>query len=79
MTVDLIQNSKKAFINLYIKNPELKQAWTDYVNDQTEFIHRALETGNKVSLVINNELERCYNMFNKNWDDETTQSNKQSQ
>lgn len=60
MTVDLIQTNKKIFINLYIKDEALKQAWNEYVNDQTEFVHRALITGNKVSSIVSSEVAKYF-------------------
>lgn len=76
MAADTIQANKKFFINLYITNPELRAAWNEYVDDQTDFIHRALSTGHRVSSAVRREVEKY---FFDNWVFETAQSNKQSQ
>ena len=45
LAVEAIQKGKKQFINNYITDPALKEAWTDYVNSQTAFLNAAINTG----------------------------------
>lgn len=88
LAVDAIQNGKKQFINKYITNPDMKQAWTNYVDAQTEFLHVSIETGTTVVTTLGRDLmetkvERLFNPFSidwfkAGWDAWTTQSNKKS-
>ena len=66
LAIDLIQNGKKQFINTYITNPALKEAWTDYVNSQTAFLNSVIRTSYTVMTSV----------VNKNWDAWTTQNKK---
>lgn len=88
MTVDAIQNGKKQFIAKYITNPNLKEAWTDYVDAQTEFLHTSIKTGTTVFTTVGREMmetkvERLFNPFSidwfrAGWDAWATQANKKS-
>lgn len=88
LMVDSVQNGKKQFINKYITNPQLKQAWTEYVDAQTEFLHVSIHTGTTVMTSAGRELmetkvEKIFNPFSidwfrAGWDAWTAQSNKKS-
>lgn len=88
LTVDAIQNGKKQFINKYIASPELKNAWTDYVNAQTEFLHVSIKTGTTVFTsagkeMMDTKVEKLFNPFSidwfrAGWDAWTAQVNKKS-
>lgn len=86
LAVDAIQNGKKQFIAKYITKPELKQAWTNYVDAQTEFLHVSIQTGSTIFTTLGREVmetkvEKLFNPFNidwfrAGWDAWTTQTNK---
>lgn len=88
LIVDSIQNGKKQFINKYISNADLKHAWTEYVNAQTNFLHVSIKTGTTVITAIGHDLmetkvEKIFNPFSidwfkAGWDAWTTQTNKKS-
>jgi len=88
LTVDIVQNGKKQFINKYITNPNLKDAWTNYVDAQTEFLHVSIKTGTTVLTTVGREVmetkvEKIFNPFSidwfrAGWDAWTTQTNKKS-
>lgn len=88
LIVDSIQNGKKQFINKYVTNPDLKEAWTRYVNSQTEFCHTSIDTATAILTTFGREcmdtkVEKLLNPFNidwfrAGWDAWTAQSNKKS-
>lgn len=88
LAVDSIQNGKKQFIEKYITNPQLKQAWTDYVDAQTKFLHVSIRTATTVATEVGRDMmetrvEKLFNPFSidwfrAGWDAWTTQSNKKS-
>ncbi len=88
LTVDAIQNGKKQFINKYITNPNLKDAWTKYVDAQTEFLHVSIKTGTTVFTTFGREMmetkvEKLFNpyqidWFRAGWDAWTAQVNKKA-
>lgn len=86
LTIDAVQNSKKQFINTFITNPELKEAWTDYVDAQTEFLYVAAATGTKVLMAaqesIKPRMTTAFNPLNffmgSNWANGTAQKSKKS-
>lgn len=72
LTVDAVQNGKKQFINKYITNPDLKQAWTNYVDAQTQFLHVSIKTGTTAFTVAGREMmetkvEKLFNPFSIDW------------
>lgn len=88
LTVDAIQNGKKQFINKYITSPDLKHAWTSYVDSQTEFLHVSIKTATTVFTTVGREVmetkvEKIFNPFSidwfrAGWDAWTAQVNKKS-
>ena len=72
LTIDSIQNGKKQFIEKYIKNPNLKNSWTKYVDTQGAFLHSALETQLEVTseltkTFMDTKLEKLYYPFGIDW------------
>lgn len=88
LIVDSIQNGKKQFIEKYVKNYELKQAWINYVDTQTKFVHAAIKTGSTIGFVLGKELldtkvQKIVNpldidWFKAGWDAWTSHSNKKT-
>lgn len=86
LTIDAVQNSKKQFINAYITNPELKEAWTDYVDAQTDFLYVAAATAHKVFMAsqeaVKPRMTAAFNPLNffmgSNWGQGTAQKTKKS-
>lgn len=72
LAVDSIQNGKKQFIEKHISDPELKHAWTNYVDAQTNFLHVGMETAAAVATTLGRQLmetkvERLLNPFQIDW------------
>jgi hypothetical protein len=72
LTIDAIQNGKKQFIEKYIKNTNLKNSWTKYVDTQSAFLHSAMETNLEMSseltkTFMDTKLEKLYNPFAIDW------------
>lgn len=88
LVIDSIQNGKKQFIEKHISNSQMKQAWTEYVDAQTNFLHVAIKTSTVVAHEIMTDLmetriEKLFNPFSIDWikaslDAWTTQMNKTS-
>jgi hypothetical protein len=88
LTVDVIQNGKKQFINKYIQNDTLKNSWNGYVDAQTNFLHEAIKTSTTIMTTVGKEMmetkvEKLFNpysidWFKAGWDAWTTQVNKKS-
>ena len=88
LTIDAIQNGKRQFINQYISNESIKNAWTKYVDAQTDFLHQAMKTQTAVFTTVGKEMmetkvEKLFNPFGidwykASWDAWTSQVNKKS-
>ena len=70
--VDTIQNGKKQFIKKYMKHPELSQAWNQYVDAQSLFIHQAFKTNETTTLLLVEKVmgthgEKLFNPFGIDW------------
>lgn len=72
LTIDTIQNGKKQFISKYITDPELSQAWKNYVDTQTVFLHASIKTSTTIMTTLSREImetkvEKIFNPFSINW------------
>jgi hypothetical protein len=70
--VDTIQHGKKQFIKKYMKHPELSQAWTKYVDDQSVFVKQAIKTNETTALLLIEKMigstgEKLFNPFGIDW------------
>jgi hypothetical protein len=72
LMVDTIQNGKLQFIKNHIKNPLISNAWTNFVNKQSDFCHSIIdlqiETVTESSKAISETtLGKMMNPFGIDW------------